>query len=72
MRYKLHQLKQAIDEQISIFAGRNRRYEHGLGLKKLKSDCACIDSLKIENLPYIQTRLYQRDQKPFTRQLRYL
>jgi hypothetical protein len=38
----LHHLKQDVNEKVSIFAGRIRRYVRGLGVRARKFDKNCI------------------------------
>jgi len=66
----LHQLKQEVNEKISIFAGRIRRYVRGLGVRTRRFDQTCIEFMKIGALPQIQGRLYQRNPKSFARAIK--
>ncbi len=57
---KLHQMKQDVNEKLSIFVGRIRRYGRGLGVRHSKFEKNCIEFMKIGALAQIQDRLYQR------------
>ena len=66
----LYGIKQEVEEKISIFGGKIRKYVRGLGVRTEKFDQACIDFLKLGCLPHIKTRLIQLHPRTFQRALK--